>query len=149
MFKKSASSNAVKNHHIRSTKDFYTKHPVADILYNYSKLTVSSNTTDMSEENDLLLIKYKKTDEGNEKMSNKTIGSKRSEVYSLFLFIIFFLFVIIILSQILVMHNKNQSTNFLQIKTMQDDLKLMDKTIDTMLREKLVIPMQVWYVNDL
>ena len=43
------------------------------------------------------------------------------------------------------MHNQTHSSNFGQIKLMQDELKLMDATIDTMLKERRVLPMEVWY----
>ena len=46
---------------------------------------------------------------------------------------------IITLSQILVMHNQTSNTNFHQIKLMQEELKLMDFSIDKMLKQTVKI----------
>jgi hypothetical protein len=43
------------------------------------------------------------------------------------------------------MHSQKNNTNFNQIKLMQEELKLMDYSIDKMLKENHVLPMQVWY----
>lgn len=43
------------------------------------------------------------------------------------------------------MHSQSTGTNFHQIKLLQDELKLMDYSIDKMLMEKNIIPMSVWY----
>lgn len=121
----------------------------------------SSADTSSTNSGPVLLIKYKKsddksnganTDSGNAggvtQDGSDTPGShfqKKREVYSIFLFVFFLFVTVLTLSQILVFHNRIHSSNFGQIKLMQDELKLMDATIDTMLREKKVIPMQVWY----
>lgn len=127
------------------------------------RTTYSNSSTDTSSTNSgpVLLIKYKKTvdksngviaDSGNAggvtQDGSDTPSShfqKKREVYSIFLFVFFLFVTVLTLSQILVLHNRIHSSNFGQIKLMQDELKLMDATIDTMLREKKVIPMQVWY----
>lgn len=93
-----------------------------------------------------LLIKYAKTNDGQGHGSSAGDDmQKKREIYSLFLFVFFLFVTIITLSQILVMHNQSHSSNFGQIKLMQEELKLMDATIDTMLKENRVLPMQVWY----
>ena len=102
--------------------------------------------TSTPESNGLVLIKYKKTvdkDSGLESLKTSQLQKKR-EVYSLLLFIFFLFVTIITLSQILVMHNQTQNSNFYQIKLMQEELKLMDTSIDRMLKEKHVIPIQLW-----
>lgn len=86
----------------------------------------------------LVLIKYKSKVDG-----SKLNLQKKREIHSL-LFFIFFLFVTVItLSQIIVMHTQTSQSNFYQIKLMQEELKLMDASIDRMLKEKHVLPVQV------
>lgn len=110
---------------------------------------LSNRGPDSESNHSLFLIKYKKNEENyNGQTSNPKLGNqfqKKQEIYSLFMFIFFLLLTIITLSQILVMHNQTHNSNFKQIKQMQEELTLMDATIDTMLREKKVLPMQVWY----
>jgi hypothetical protein len=108
----------------------------------------SANATTASNDR-LVLIKYKKNaDElanGGAKGNHLQQQKKHRELHSL-LFFIFFLFVTIItLSQIIVMHSQTSNSNFYQIKLMQEELKLMDLSIDRMLKEKHVLPMQAWY----
>lgn len=88
----------------------------------------------------LVLIKYKsKTDGADGSMP----ANRKREIHSL-LFFVFFLFVTIItLSQIIVMHSQTSQSNFYQIKLMQEELKLMDASIDRMLKERHVLPINV------
>ncbi len=127
------------NQHTRSKNKYYNlKQEFENASLCFSPSTESLN-----------LIKYKKKTEentpngsGNENPNNQ---QKKREIYSVFIFV-FFLFVIIItLSQILVLHNQTHHSNFFQIKIIQDELKLMDRTMDEMLNKKKVLPMQVWY----
>lgn len=105
-----------------------------------------SPTIVSSQQQQLVLIKYKnKNSEGE---GGRTGGGggvqKRREIHSL-LFFVFFLFVTIItLSQIIVMHSQTSQSSFYQIKLMQEELKLMDASIDRMLKERHVLPMQVY-----
>lgn len=112
-------------------------------LSNGVGLDIGVNTPDK-----LILIKYKKTNDeiiGPNGVKTHPQQKKHRELHSL-LFFIFFLFVTIItLSQIIVMHSQTSNSNFYQIKLMQEELKLMDLSIDKMLNEKHVLPMQVWY----
>lgn len=110
----------------------------------------SSSTTTFTNsynKNDkLVLIKYKKSPDDNTYDSLRANQlQKRREIHSLLLFIFFLFVTIITLSQILVMHSQTNNSNFYQIKLMQEELKLMDISIDKMLKEKHVLPMQVWY----
>ena len=70
---------------------------------------------------------------------------KKREFHSMIVFLFFLFITIITLSQILVMHNQTSNTNFHQIKLMQEELKLMDFSIDKMLKQNDVLPMQIWY----
>lgn len=104
-----------------------------DTENNSSNGETSSNGGDK-----LVLIKYKSKVDG-----SKLNLQKKREIHSL-LFFIFFLFVTVItLSQIIVMHTQTSQSNFYQIKLMQEELKLMDASIDRMLKEKHVLPVQV------
>lgn len=94
----------------------------------------------------LVLIKYKNKNSAEGESGRNGGGGgvqKRREIHSL-LFFVFFLFVTIItLSQIIVMHSQTSQSSFYQIKLMQEELKLMDASIDRMLKERHVLPMQV------
>lgn len=94
----------------------------------------------------LVLIKYKNaadSDSGANSLRASQL-QKRREIKSLLLFVFFLFVTIITLSQILVMHSSTSSSNFNQIKLMQEELKLMDLSIDRMLKEKHVLPIQTW-----
>jgi hypothetical protein len=73
-------------------------------------------------------------------------GQKNTEIH-FFLLILFFLFVTIItITQIIIMHSANTSNaDYNQLKAIQEELKIMDTSIDEMLKEKYVLPMQMWY----
>ena len=92
----------------------------------------------------IVLIKYKSStnDDNNPNKSNTL--QRRREIHSLLIFIFFLFVTIITLSQILVMHSQTSNSNFYQIKMMQEELKLMDASIDKMLRERHVMPMTQW-----
>jgi hypothetical protein len=97
---------------------------------------------------DLVLIKYKNIENEENRGSLNSIKSnalqRRREIHSLIIFIFFLFVTIITLSQILVMHSQTNNSNFYQIKMMQEELKLMDASIDKMLKEKHVTPMNTW-----
>jgi hypothetical protein len=101
--------------------------------------------------NNMVLVKYKKKDEMIENSECQLVQlktnnlQKKREMHSLLLFIFFLFVTIITLSQILVMHSQSNSTNFYQIKIMQEELKQMDASIDKMLREKKFLPMNLWF----
>jgi hypothetical protein len=101
--------------------------------------------------NNMVLVKYKKKDEMIENSKCQLVQlktnnlHKKREMHSLLLFIFFLFVTIITLSQILVMHSQSNSTNFYQIKMMQEELKQMDASIDKMLREKNFLPMNLWF----
>ncbi len=127
----------------KSINDYNNNSPVNPVLNNSSCDLSFVPSTESP-----LLIKYKKSTEDEQAtISNEKFNGqkKKREVYSLFIFVFFLFVTIITLSQILVVHNQTHSSNFVQIKQMQDELKLMDATIDTMLKENQVLPMQVWY----
>jgi hypothetical protein len=95
---------------------------------------------------DLVLIKYKQSlEESSYNSLRASQLQKKREVQSLLLFIFFLFITIITLSQILVMHSHTNNSNFHQVKLMQEELKLMDASIDKMLKEKHVLPIQVWF----
>lgn len=108
----------------------------------------SSSCGNSGNTNDIVLIKYKNTvsDETGTGSSLAKANSvqKRREIHSLLIFIFFLFVTIITLSQILVMHSQTNNSNFYQIKLMQEELKLMDASIDKMLKEKHVTPMNQW-----
>lgn len=91
----------------------------------------------------LVLIKYKSRQSDDPRHSLQ----KRREFHSLLLFVFFLFVTIITLSQIIVMHSQTSQSNFYQIKLMQEELKLMDASIDRMLKEKHVLPMQVVHLS--
>jgi hypothetical protein len=91
----------------------------------------------------LVLIKYKSRQSDDPRHSLQ----KRREFHSLLLFVFFLFVTIITLSQIIVMHSQTSQSNFYQIKLMQEELKLMDASIDRMLKEKHVLPMQVLHLS--
>ena len=99
---------------------------------NTSKINLYSNNGES-------LIRYKTL-----KKDEQSLQQQR-ECNTLILFLFFLFIVILTLSQILIMHNQTNNTNFYQIKLMQEELKLMDKSIDKMLKENGVLPMQLWY----
>lgn len=92
----------------------------------------------------LMLIKYKNDSESGVNSLRANELQKRREIHSLLLFIFFLLVTIITLSQILVMHSSTNNASFNQIKLMQEELKLMDLSIDKMLKEKHVLSIQIW-----
>ncbi|CAF1039187.1 unnamed protein product, partial [Brachionus calyciflorus] len=96
------------------------------------------------DDNKLVLIKYKSDAESGVNSLRANQLQKRREIHSLLLFIFFLFVTIITLSQILVMHSSTNNSSFHQIKLMQEELKLMDLSIDKMLKENHVIPMQIW-----
>jgi hypothetical protein len=89
------------------------------------------------------LIKYKKSSD--DKSLKEAQLQKRYELRSLVIFIFFLFVTIITLSQILVMHSQTNSSNLNQIKFMQEELRLMDQSIDRLLKERHVVPMQLWF----
>lgn len=114
--------------------------------YYHNKKQANSNSNQYSSSNQLVLIKYKKSNENDSDFNSLRANQlqKRREIHSLLLFIFFLFVTIITLSQILVMHSQTNNSNFYQIKLMQEELKLMDLSIDKMLKEGHVLPMQVW-----
>jgi hypothetical protein len=111
-----------------------------------SKNSKAATTSSTSSSSDLVLIKYKQSHEESSYNSLRTSQlQKKREVQSLLLFIFFLFITIITLSQILVMHSQTNNSNFHQVKLMQEELKLMDLSIDRMLKEKHVLPIQVWF----
>ena len=111
---------------------------------------LAESPTSVPDQQQLVLIKYKNKNSDGEGGRNGGGGvQKRREIHSL-LFFVFFLFVTIItLSQIIVMHSQTSQSSFYQIKLMQEELKLMDASIDRMLKERHVLPMQVHKFNNL
>ena len=109
------------------------------------------NKSSTPNNNEFVLVKYKRDNESSDSFYKQiksikiTQVQKRREMHSLLLFIFFLFVTIITLSQILVMHSQTNGTNFYQIKLMQEDLKQMDTSIDKMVNEKHVLPMNVWY----
>lgn len=93
-----------------------------------------------------MLIKYKNAPDSESGVNSLRASElqKRREIHSLLLFIFFLLVTIITLSQILVMHSSTNNANLNQIKLMQEELKLMDLSIDKMLKEKHVLSIQIW-----
>jgi hypothetical protein len=83
--------------------------------------------------------------ETSKKDDTNNSSQKKREFHSLIVFVFFLFITIITLSQILVMHNQTSNTNFYQIKLMQEELKLMDFSMDKMLKQNDVLPMQIWY----
>ena len=114
---------------------------------------VKTCTNNIVNKNEFVLVKYKRIssqsydDSHLIQISPSKINQvqKRREMHSLLLFIFFLFVTIITLSQILVMHSQSNGTNFYQIKLMQEELKLMDSSIDKMVNERHVLPMQAWY----
>jgi hypothetical protein len=106
-----------------------------------------TQSTILNDKTQIVLIKYKQTDDDDNSIGayKNNQKKKRREIHSLLLFIFFLFVTVITLSQILVMHSGTNNSNFYQIKLMQEELKLMDQSIDKMLKERHVIPMQVWY----
>lgn len=103
-------------------------------------------TTTTSNSDQLVLIKYKQSPDdpyGHNSLRANQL-QKRREIQSLLLFIFILFVTIITLSQILVMHSQTSSSNFQQVKLMQEELKLMDASIDRMLKEEHVLPISVW-----
>ena len=127
---------------VNSTEPILQLHSSTRNDNNLNAVKVSSSQVDPSQ---LVLIKYKKNvdDSGNNSLRANQLQKKR-EIHSLLIFIFFLFITIITLSQILVMHSQTNKSNFYQIRLMQEELKLMDQSIDRMLKEKNVLPMQVW-----
>jgi hypothetical protein len=117
----------------------------SDVCNNNSNSNASGSSSSGNNAQ-LVLIKYKKlTDDPTMNSLRANQLQKRREIHSLLLFIFFLFVTIITLSQILVMHSQTNNSNFYQIKLMQEELKLMDASIDKMLKEKHVLPMHIWY----
>jgi hypothetical protein len=118
------------------------------IKFKYKKeMTMKTvNKDNNNNKNDVVLFKYNKlNDDLNLNALKAKQIQKRREIRSVLLFVFFLFVTILTLSQILVMHSQKNNSNFNQIKLMQEELKLMDFTIDKMLRENNVLPMQIWY----
>ena len=136
-------------------------------LLNGAHMSTSQQCDDMSDlivpanASNLVLIKYKQSWSSSSAQSTADLCQqspsslpsssssrlqKRREVHYLLLFVLFLFIAIITLSQILVMHSRSatNSNNFKQIKLMQEELKLMDVSIDKMLKEKNVTPIRTW-----
>ena len=108
--------------------------------------------------NNLNLLKYK-TDDAKKhnlnlvKYSQITVPdgvsafsfSNRHEIYTILVLLLLIFVTIITISQIIVVHYQNNNAEFSQIKQMQDELRLMDRSIDHMLREKDIYPVTLWY----
>jgi hypothetical protein len=113
---------------------------------NSKRTATTTSAASSPSPSDLVLIKYKQSNEESSYNSLRTSQlQKKREVQSLLLFIFFLFITIITLSQILVMHSQTNNSNFHQVKLMQEELKLMDLSIDKMLKEKHVLPIQVWF----
>jgi hypothetical protein len=99
--------------------------------------------------NELVLIKYSKSINENDADKNteqpKSPNQKKRNVGTVILLIFFIFVAIITIAQILVMHGQTLANNFYQIKIMQEELKLMDISMDRMLKEDNILQIDTWY----
>lgn len=103
---------------------------------NECKYTKSLNDTNY------VLVKYEQTEIPDSMLSN---SSSRREIYSVLILLVFVFVTVVTISQIIVIHNQKSNSEFYQVKQMQDELRLMDESIDNMLREKGVMPVKLWH----
>lgn len=137
----SSSDSEQTNDNNRQTKSIKFKYKKEMTLK-----TVDKDNNNNNNDDDVVLFKYNKlNDDLNLNALKAKQIQKRREIRSVLLFVFFLFVTILTLSQILVMHSQKNNSNFNQIKLMQEELKLMDYTIDKMLRENNVLPMQIWY----
>jgi hypothetical protein len=142
-------SRKLVNEHNKSPLHKYdnsNKNKSSDKLQQQHLINDTANNSTTNSDN-IVLIKYKTTttnDDAGPNSNKSNTLQRRREIHSLLIFIFFLFVTIITLSQILVMHSQTSNSNFYQIKMMQEELKLMDASIDKMLKERHVMPMTQW-----
>jgi hypothetical protein len=76
-------------------------------------------------------------------LNNSTLGTLRRDLLPIIILLVFLILVIIILVQILIVHTSRYGSNYSSMQKIQEELKEMDKSMETILRDN-VLPIDKW-----